>query len=99
MFPVMLFFFLGILAILGALFYALRDEHAQLRVLLRAMESHLGRNSDESSNPGNDPLLHLDFSDPFQEGNNPEKELALELHFDPAEQSGSTEEKADGKNS
>lgn len=90
MFSVLLFLFFFFFGILAALFYmlrrqeqawqTLRDENAQLRVLLRALESRLeflasvsldpeqARRAEtrptEENKPGTDPLLRLSFEEP-----------------------------------
>ena len=87
----MLFIFLCFFGILAVLFYmlrsqeklcqSLRDEHAQLRVLLRALESRLdalcAARGEQASpahavelsarpSPAEDPLLRLSFDPPDQ---------------------------------
>lgn len=69
----MFFFFLGLLAVLWLMqrrndqqFRALNEDNAQLRVLLRALESRLdSRGAEASGKEENtaqeDPLLHLSF--------------------------------------
>ena len=82
MFSIMLFIFLCFLGMLAVLFHmlrsqerlcqVLRDEHAQMRVLLRAMESRLDALDGSAGSeprpagtlPARDPLLHLSFEDP-----------------------------------
>ena len=106
MFSIMLFIFLCFLGMLAVLFYMLRsqerlcrilrDEHAQMRVLLRAMESRLDALSGLAEPaprptgevPARDPLLHLSFEDQLQPGRpgrdeKPATDPALDLHFDP----------------
>ena len=96
-FPFMLFIFFGITAILAAMFYLLhkqerlfrilRDENAELRVLLRAVGSRTDLSAPMSdrqafSSPTEDPLLNLSFEDPLKQKKPPERDPALELHFD-----------------
>ena len=106
MFSIMLFIFLCFLGMLAVLFYMLhsqerlcrilRDEHAQMRVLLRAMESRLDAldgGDDPAPRPtgelsAHDPLLRLSFEEPLQPGrperdDKPATDPALDLHFDP----------------
>lgn len=106
MFSIMLFIFLCFLGMLAVLFHMLRsqerlcrilrDEHAQMRVLLRAMESRLDALSgadEPAPRPtgdlaGHDPLLRLSFEDPRQPGRpgreeKPATDPTLDLHFDP----------------
>lgn len=100
MFSIMLFIFLcffGILAVLfhmlrsqERLFRILRDEHAQMRVLLRAMESRLDaldgtEPQPTGSLPAHDPLLRLSFEGPAanKADSGPAVDPALDLHFDP----------------
>ncbi len=103
MFSIMLFIFLCFLGMLAVLFYMLRsqerlcrilrDEHAQMRVLLRATESRLDALSGVAGPalrptgvvPAHDPLLHLSFEDPLQPGRDEKHatDPALDLHFDP----------------
>ena len=81
MFSLMLFIFLCFLGMLAVQFYmlrsqerlnrALRDEHAQMRVLLRAMEARLdalgcpapklAETAVQATPAAQDPLLHLSF--------------------------------------
>lgn len=89
MFSIMLFmffFFIGLIAMLWLLlrrmdahFHSLSEEHAQLRVILRALESRLNsslpdasdskhKNDGQTGESGQDPLLHLSFDKP---GDNP----------------------------
>lgn len=98
MFSIMLFIFLCFSGMLAVLFYmlrsqerlcrALRDEHAQLRVLLRALESRLdtldgsGAARPTQAAPAGDPLLRLSFEAPRRE-QTPATDPALDLHFDP----------------
>lgn len=100
MFSIMLFIFLCFLGMLAVLYHmlrsqerfcrALREEHAQLRVLLRAVESRLdhqdgsaaARPTPLQAAPATDPLLHLSFEAPNQE-QAPATDPALDLHFDP----------------
>lgn len=98
MFSIMLFIFLCFSGILAVLFHmlrsqerlcrALRDEHAQLRVLLRAVESRLDRlDGSAAARPtppaaADDPLLRLSFEAPRAE-QAPVTDPALDLHFDP----------------
>ncbi|WP_427821366.1 hypothetical protein [Desulfovibrio sp. SGI.169] len=102
----MLFIFLCFLGMLAVLFHMLRsqerlcrilqDEHAQMRVLLRAMESRLDALSGvdgpaprpTGAAPAHDPLLRLSFEEPLQPGRpgkdeKPATDPALDLHFDP----------------
>lgn len=114
MFSIMLFIFLCFLGMLAVLFYMLRsqerlcqilrDEHAQMRVLLRAMEARLdalGGSADPEPRPAEtlparDPLLHLSFEDPVPSGrterfsreDKPAPDPALDLHFDPLADAG-----------
>ena len=96
-FPFMLFIFFGITAILAAMFYLLhkqerlfrilRDENAELRVLLRAVGSRTDLSPPTAdrqafSSPVEDPLLNLSFEDPLKQKKTPERDPALELHFD-----------------
>lgn len=83
----MFFFFFGILAVLFYLlkrqeqaWQTLRDEHAQLRVLMRSLESRLEflatvsldpnlaqraeQTPEQGDKPGADPLLRLSFEEP-----------------------------------
>lgn len=80
MFSLMLFIFLCFLGMLAVQFYmlrsqerlnrALRDEHAQMRVLLRAMEARLdalgcpAETAVQATPAAQDPLLHLSFDAP-----------------------------------
>jgi len=84
MFSLMLFIFLCFLGMLAVQFYmlrsqerlnrALRDEHAQMRVLLRAMEARLdalgcpapklAETAAQATPAAQDPLLHLSFDAP-----------------------------------
>lgn len=100
MFSIMLFIFLCFSGMLAVLFHmlrsqerlcrALREEHAQLRVLLRAVESRLdtldgsaaARPTPTQAAPAGDPLLHLSFEAPRRE-QTPATDPALDLHFDP----------------
>lgn len=101
MFTIMIFLFFFFLGILGMFWYQshrlgmqlreLSEEHAQLRVLLRALESRVegvaafektrakGQEGESRENadsqPGHDPLLHLSF-DKARE--NPAGELNLD---------------------
>ena len=114
MFSIMLFIFLCFLGMLAVLFYmlrsqerlcqVLRDEHAQMRVLLRAMESRLDALDGSAGSeprptetlPARDPLLHLSFEDSapsartdrFGREDNPAPDPALDLHFDPLADAG-----------
>lgn len=100
MFSIMLFIFLCFFGILAVLFHMLRsqerlsrilrDEHAQMRVLLRAMESRLdamdgAEPQPTGSLPAHDPLLRLSFEDPAANNvaSGPAVDPALDLHFDP----------------
>ncbi len=100
MFSIMLFIFLCFSGMLAVLYHllrsqerlcrALRDEHAQLRVLLRAVESRLDRLDGSTAPrptptqaaPADDPLLHLSFEAP-RPVQTPVTDPALDLHFDP----------------
>lgn len=84
MFSLMLFIFLCFLGMLAVQFYmlrtqerlnrALRDEHAQMRVLLRAMEARLdalgcpapklAETAVQATPAAQDPLLHLSLEAP-----------------------------------
>ena len=98
MLSLMIFIFLCFLGMLGMLYFmlrnqekmcqTLREEHAQTRLLLRALESRLentvrgtvsplGLDSPqaEESIPQHDPLLHLSVDEPAADP-------ALELHMD-----------------
>lgn len=114
MFSIMLFIFLCFLGMLAVLFYmlrsqerlcqVLRDEHAQMRVLLRAMESRLDALEGSAGSeprpagtlPARDPLLHLSFEDPVSSArtdrlgreDKPAPDPALDLHFDPLADAG-----------
>ncbi len=99
MFSIMLFIFLCFLCMLAVIFYMLRsqerlcrilrDEHAQMRVLLRAMESRLDALTGAADPaprptedvPARDPLLHLSFEDPLQTDRPARDEMPA---FDPA---------------
>lgn len=107
MLSLMLFMFLCFLGMLGMFFYmlrnqekmcqTLREEHAQTRLLLRALESRLERSvgcPDEqppaSSRDGadasrQDPLLRLSFDAPAPAPRTPAVDPGLDLHFDPDE--------------
>lgn len=93
MFNLMIFMFCFFLGIAAMFFYlsrkldnmarALIDEHAQSRVLLRAMESRLDSlaapaekpaRARREEGPATDPLLHLSFDEPAE----PEKSLGRE---------------------
>ena len=114
MFSIMLFIFLCFLGMLAVLFYmlrsqqrlcqVLRDEHPQMRVLLRAMEPPLAVWAGSAGPdprppeplPARDPLLHLSFEAPapsartvrFGREDNPAPDPALDLHFDPLADAG-----------
>lgn len=91
----MFFFFLGIIAIfifiarrVDAHFRSLSEENAQLRVLLRAIESHLDgedapcgpKTEMPADDAAKDPLLHLSFEKTAPGRVN---DPALELRFNP----------------
>lgn len=108
MWELMIFMFLFLVAFIAMYMYILKkidtiykqltEEHAQLRVLIRAMESHLDhitrlevngdasaqedKTSQETDKPSFDPLLSLSFEEPPA----PEKEFGrdpgLELNFE-----------------
>lgn len=107
MFTIMVFAFFFFLGFLVMFLYSehkrdnlvrnLSDEHAQLRMLLRALESRLehmeqGKNDDkampdepatpEAQPAENDPLLSLSFDDPGGSRHDPMLELA-DLHEKP----------------
>lgn len=103
MFSLMLFIFLCFLGMLAVQFYmlrsqerlnrALRDEHAQMRVLLRAMEARLDAlgcpapKLAETAVPpaAQDPLLHLSFDAPAAKKAAPRTPVVdpgLDLHMD-----------------
>ena len=107
MLSLMLFMFLCFLGMLGMFFYMLRSqekmcqtlraEHAQTRLLLRALESRLERNmtgpaeehpapSSAAAAPSQEPLLHLSFDTPASAPGRPAVDPGLDLHFDPDEQ-------------
>ena len=105
MLSLMIFIFLCFLGMLGMLFFmlrnqekmcqTLREEHAQTRLLLRALESRLENtmrgtvppvgldNPQEAENiPQHDPLLHLSFDEPAAPPSKPATDPALDLHMD-----------------
>ena len=99
MFSFMLFIFLGFLAIIIVCLYfiysqeklchILRDEHAEMRLLLRSMESRLaaferGNCAKAQTGDDTDELLSLDFHDPDVSAK-PRVNPDLDLHFDPQE--------------
>lgn len=98
----MFFFFLGSLVMFLYLFrkidniaHALSDEHAQIRVLLRAMESRMDKMSHmekissilqeqmdgQEDRAGHDSLLHLSFEKPAQL--NAPVDPGLDLNIEP----------------
>ena len=106
MFSLMLFIFLCFLGMLAVQFYmlrsqerlnrALRDEHAQMRVLLRAMEARLdalgcpapklAETAVQATPAAQDPLLHLSFDAPAAKKAAPRTPVVdpgLDLHMDP----------------
>ncbi len=107
MLSLMLFMFLCFLGMLGMFFYmlrnqekmcqTLREEHAQTRLLLRALESRLERSvgcpagqtptssQDGADAPRQDPLLGLSFDAPAPAPSTPAMDPGLDLHFDPDE--------------
>ncbi len=103
----MLFTFLGFLCVIALLLYflymqeklfrTLRDEHAEMRLLLRAMEAKLrspegaqgagrpeGADADTIAHDA-EALLHLDFSTPLEakKGADPGLDLHLETPSEP----------------
>ena len=105
MLSLMIFIFLCFLGMLGMLYFmlrnqekmcqTLREEHAQTRLLLRALESRLentvrgtvapaGMDSPrEPEAPSlHDPLLRLTFDEPAAPPAKPAVDPALELHMD-----------------
>lgn len=105
MFSLMLFIFLCFLGMLAVQFYmlrsqerlnrALRDEHAQMRVLLRAMEARLdalgcpapklAEKAVQATPAAQDPLLHLSFDAPAAKKATPRTPVVdpgLDLHMD-----------------
>lgn len=100
MFSAMLFIFFCFFGLLGMLYFMLRqasamhqqirDELAQQRILLRALECRLEAMSPGggekkqavSPDPLNDPLLSLSFDGPAMSS---QGEL-LDIHFDPPEE-------------
>ena len=105
MFSLMLFIFLCFLGMLAVQFYmlrsqerlnrALRDEHAQMRVLLRAMEARLealgcpapklAETAVQATPAAQDPLLHLSFDAPAAKKAAPRTPVVdpgLDLHMD-----------------
>lgn len=100
MFSAMLFIFFCFFGLLGMLYFMsrqasamhqqIRDELAQQRILLRALESRLdaispaqgGRNAEQPADPLSDPLLSLSFDTPPKSS---QGEL-LDIHFDPPEE-------------
>lgn len=105
MLSLMIFIFLCFLGMLGMLYFmlrnqekmcqTLREEHAQTRLLLRALESRLentvrgtvapagmdGPQEPEASSL-HDPLLRLSFDEPAAPPAKPAVDPALELHMD-----------------
>lgn len=104
MFSLMLFMFLFLLAFLAMYYYLLKkidnnyrqlsEEHAQLRVLLRALESRMDKlpGQDEASGEfpkpvaeedpaARDPLLHLSFEAASQPGKEFYQNNKVELKF------------------
>ena len=105
MLSLMIFIFLCFLGMQGMLFFmlrnqekmcqTLREEHAQTRLLLRALESRLentmrgtvppvGLDSPQEAEniPQHDPLLHLSFDEPAAPPSKPAADPALDLHMD-----------------
>lgn len=105
MLSLMIFVFLCFLGMLGMLYFmlrnqekmcqTLREEHAQTRLLLRALESRL-ENSVRGATPSagldspqeqeasslHDPLLRLSFDEPAAPPKKPAADPALELRMD-----------------
>lgn len=92
----MFLFFMGIIVMFWYVlrrmdehYHVLAEEHAQLRVILRALESRVNcllpesepvKAADAVENSAQDPLLHLSFdqpTDPLMDNK------GLDLHFDP----------------
>lgn len=106
MFSLMLFIFLCFLGMLAVQFYmlrsqerlnrTLREEHAQLRVLLRAVEARLdalgcpaaptmAETAVQATPAAQDPLLHLSFEAPAARQaapRTPAVDPGLDLHMD-----------------
>lgn len=105
MLSLMIFVFLCFLGMLGMLYFmlrnqekmcqTLREEHAQTRLLLRALESRLENTmrgtvspaglddtQEAESMPQHDPLLHLSFDEPAAPPSKSPADPALELHMD-----------------
>lgn len=105
MLSLMIFIFLCFLGMLGMLYFmlrnqekmcqTLREEHAQTRLLLRALESRLENTvrgttppaetdspREPETSPLHDPLLRLSFDEPAAPPRNPAVDPALELHMD-----------------
>lgn len=108
MFSLMLFMFLFFLGSIAMFFYVLKkiddnarqlaEEHAQIRVLVRAVESHLEKlrncgsdtafpkpaQEEDSSDPEYDPLLRLSFDQTTEpeKGFYPDPGLNLNLEAD-----------------
>ena len=94
MFSLMLFIFLCFLGMLAVQFYMLRS-HAQMRVLLRAMEARLdalgcpapklAETAVQATPAAQDPLLHLSFDAPAAKKAAPRTPVVdpgLDLHMD-----------------
>lgn len=105
MLSLMIFIFLCFLGMLGMLYFmlrnqekmcqTLREEHAQTRLLLRALESRLENTvrgatppadpdspREPEASPLHDPLLRLSFDEPAAPPKKPAADPALELHMD-----------------
>ena len=105
MFSIMLFIFLCFFGILAVLYHMLRsqeklckslhEEHAQMRVLLRAMEARLdalgcpapklAEAAVQATPAAQDPLLHLSFDAPAAKKAAPRTPVVdpgLDLHMD-----------------
>ncbi len=109
MLPFMLFIFLGFLCVIAVLLYflctqekiahTLRDEHAEMRLLLRALDSRLklfeaerSGQSPRESDPiaaQADSLLKLDLVETRSPTNS--TDTGLELHMDPPSDKKSSE--------
>lgn len=101
----MFFFFLGFMTMFfyslkrqDAMFQRMSDEHARIRMILRALESRMDalleeKNGDEprveaKMEGGGDPLLHLNFEEPPFPDKSPASGDTLEINFDPARPRG-----------
>lgn len=105
MLSLMIFIFLCFLGMLGMLYFmlrnqekmcqTLREEHAQTRLLLRALESRLENSVRGATPPAgldspqgqesaslHDPLLRLSFDEPAAPPQKTVADPALELHMD-----------------